>query len=77
VYIYSVLLNIFKCIFQAKQFLAEQDYISTSDSDGIGNGISYLYDIIFSDNFLETQSLYSYYMNLAASLGTNSQVELH
>ena len=55
--------------------MAVQDYISTSNTDGPGNRISFLYDLVLTDNYCETVSSYQYFMNLAASLGSLSKVE--
>ena len=54
--------------------MAKQDYISTSDSDGPDNRMSFMYDIVLTDNYWETVSSYEYFMNLAARLGSLSQV---
>ncbi len=59
---------------QAREIKAKQDYISTSDSDGPDNRMSFTYDIVLTDNYWETVSSYEYFMNLAASLGSLSQV---
>jgi hypothetical protein len=54
--------------------MMEQDYVSTNYSDGIGNRIHVKYDVLLTDNYLETASNYSYYMTLGASLGSSVQV---
>ena len=59
---------------QAKEIAAEQDYISTNYSDGIGNRLSFQYDLVVTDNYLETVNSFPYYMNLAASLDSFTEV---
>ena len=67
-------MNLGLFISQATEIKAKQDYISTSDSDGPDNRMSFTYDIVLTDNYWETVSSYEYFMNLAASLGSLSQV---
>ena len=61
-------------MFQAEDILLEADYLSTNFTDGPGNRLSFLYDVVLTDNYFETLSNSSYYMNLAASLGSAYQV---
>jgi hypothetical protein len=55
--------------------MMEQEYVSTNYSDGVGNRINVIYDILLTDNYLETVSNYNYYMTLGASLGSAAQVK--
>jgi hypothetical protein len=42
--------------------------VSTNNTYGSNNRILFQYDIVMTDNYIETSSFYQYFMNLAASM---------